>query len=170
MASSRNPKGVYVRNTPDWFSQNLCVIGDYDGVALDADTVTTWSLLNNDQQGRYMYIHAVNGYGDNALAFLLSWPASAGGSIVQTGQFVRLDQGGAPGALYRRIDTPPMGSTFNSFVPNPQMAITDFNGSMIQLGGAAMWIIPTGSFLVAGSSPAGGNNFFTCWYSFEPGQ
>ena len=164
MPSSRTPKGVYVRSTPDWFSQNLCIIGNFDGVAVGTNTCTTWSFLNNDQQGRYAYIHAFTSFGDNLEDTIIGWPTSAGGSIVAYGQYARLDQGAAPGVLYRRFDTPVSGDQ-NTFVPNPLMATTDFYTTMVQLSGAAMWILPVGSFLVFGSNPAGGLNYLTIWYS-----
>ena len=54
----RKPKGSYVRTTPDWFSDHLCMGGWYDNVAANP-TYAGISLFNEGQQGD-LHVYTIN--------------------------------------------------------------------------------------------------------------
>jgi hypothetical protein len=154
VASHRDPKGVYNRDTWNWYQQGNAVVSYIDPVPLaggNTGTYTLWSFTNNDSLGRSLHVHMIVGSFDTGIMTILSLQKPTILTQVATGNSIIVNGGAMPGVLgYQRFDhvvsfpdplNPNIGAPYavlpnggfvgNSWQPQPSIIVTANNTLML---------------------------------------
>jgi hypothetical protein len=108
VASHRDPKGLYNRDTWDWYQLADAVVSYIDGTPLsggNTGTYTLWSLTNNDSLGRSFYVKMIVGSFDTGIMTILSFANQQVLTPVANAAAINPSWGAQSGVLgYQRFD------------------------------------------------------------------
>jgi hypothetical protein len=166
MPSTRTPKGTYTRPTPDWFTDALAYAGGFwtdPGGAFQS--FSTFSLYNNDNQGRFLQVYFMSAFWNGASIILGDIFPGTFGTLVANASSVNPQIGQPPGQVFLK-STVVVGSP-----PNPDItAPTFFFGlgfASAGIGyGAPLAIIPVGQSLRLSNDFVSAESGLTFWYTY----
>jgi len=145
MISFRKPKGVYNRNTFDWFNDD-CAWG---GAFFEASNSTppfqtaVISLYNNANDGSYLRVLALTYDADGAYETDVDFQRGITGTLVNSCFPVRFDQPQPWGQIYQLVVNSPSAIEVG-YITNPFGVLptnSAFGGNMV---GGPLWVIPAG--------------------------
>lgn len=145
MASFRKPKGTFTRPAPDWFADNLAMIGwqDLQASGGSGGFVFTFSLFNNDTIGRNLWVYRVAGSWDGTAGILCDYFHGIFGSQVSVASAVNPRNATPPGVLYEQRTHYPLGGLVPD-IPNPLTVISSVFTAANVGGDWPLFIIPPG--------------------------
>ncbi len=168
MASHRRPKGVYIRNTPDWRTDALAYGGtQYPDPGGAFQTFSTISLYNNDQTGRAFQVYFISAFWDGASIILADLFYGTFGSFAASCSPISPSMANPPGQIFLRTDVV-VGNAPN---PNP-ITPTLYLGLGFASAGigfsAPLVIVPQGYSLRLVNNIRSAESGATFWYTYLP--
>lgn len=166
MASYRRPKGTYVRSTPDWFTDALAYGGGfYPDPGGAFQSFSTFSLFNNDRQGRLLSVYFFSAFWNGASIILGDIYPGSFGTYLADASSVNPLIGAPPGQIF--LKTTVVGGS----PPNPDITQPSFffglGFASAGIGyGAPLAIIPVGSSLRLSNDFVSAESGITFWYNY----
>lgn len=99
MASYRRPRGIYVRNTPDWFYRRMAVAGFEIAVNSGNLGNATIGLFNNDSIGRALHVYGLSAGFSGGNNVLILMEPQARGTAQAAGSGIDPRAGAMPGVV-----------------------------------------------------------------------
>lgn len=138
MATHRRPKGVYSRNTIDFYSDRLASVACcYDNSTTFKYSYFHWWFVNNSNAGEAIFVWFLHFIASAAVNQIVVFDGSPGGSLVATGHSVYSNGRTPPGALY--LDNGPEG---NSAAVDPFFSLTTPTPSLIVMAAPGATVMP----------------------------
>jgi len=143
MASFRKPKGVYNRNSLDWFYKNAVTVGGsrHGPFTFPPFKYYIWQFFNSDSRGIPLHVVGLSVL-DDGLG-LMAWSLEQGhtGSLERSAIGVRPDQG-TPFALDLYVDTQTNAAEFFDSYINTNGVLGSYFGTGPFFSGGPMFVIP----------------------------
>lgn len=170
MATKRKPKGVYNRNTPDWFSDEVGVAAAYVYAGgLGFTQFTTISLFNNDTAGRSLQVYFISAFWDGAAVILVDQVKGTFGAKVSDATPLSPALNAPPGQCWVQR-TPGAAGAPNPDISTPIGAIgLGFASGGVGYG-APMFVVPQGNSLRFSNDMIAAEAGITFWYTYLTGS
>lgn len=166
MPSTRRPKGTYTRPTPDWFTDALAYGGAfYPDPGGAFQSFSTFSLFNNDNQGRFYQVYFFSAFWNGASIILGDIFPGTFGTLAANCQPVNPQVGDFSGQIYLK-STVVGGSPANPDITKPSFFFgLGFASAGIGYG-APLAIVPVGSSLRLSNDFVSAESGLTFWYTY----
>ncbi len=166
MPSTRRPKGTYVRPTPDWFTDVLAYAGGfYPDPGGAFQSFSTFSLFNNDNQGRFLQLYFMSAFWNGASIIFGDLFKGSFGTLARNGASVDPLQPSPPGQVFLK-STVVVGSPSNPDITAPTFFFgLGFASAGIGFG-APLAIIPVGWSLRLSNDFVSAESGLTFWYTY----